>query len=140
MVGERRIRILAQLAGETAPGLETKRICQVCAEVTGMSGAAIMLMSGDVPRGSLCTTDTVSALLEQLQYGLGEGPGVDAFLQDRPVLEPDLVHPASPRWLAFGGAAVQAGAAGCVRLPPPGRSGPTRGSQLVPRPARVSQR
>jgi hypothetical protein len=117
VAGERRIRILAQLVGDTAPGLETKRICQVCAEVTDMSGAAIMLMSGDVPRGSLCTTDTVSALLEQLQYGLGEGPGVDAFLQDRPVLEPDLVHPASPRWLAFGGAAVQAGARAVFGFP-----------------------
>ena len=48
-----------------------------------MTGAGIMLMSGDVPRGSLCTTDEVSALIEQLQYDLGEGPCVDAY-QPRP--------------------------------------------------------
>ena len=74
-----------------------------------MSGAGVMLMSGDVPRGSLCTTNKVSALIEQLQYDLGEGPCVDAHNQDRPVLEPDLAHPATPRWMAFSGPAVEAG-------------------------------
>jgi hypothetical protein len=33
-----------------------------------------MLMSGDIPQGSLCSTDGVSALIEDLQYTLGEGP------------------------------------------------------------------
>jgi hypothetical protein len=109
VAGERRLRILARLAGETAPGMETKRLCHVCAEVTGMTGAGIMLMSGDVPRGSVCTTNKVSDTIEQLQYGLGEGPCVDAYHQDRPVLEPDLAEPATPRWLAFAGPAVEAG-------------------------------
>jgi GAF domain-containing protein len=68
-----------------------------------------MLMSGDVLRGSLCTSDAVSALIEQLQYELGEGPCVDAFRHDRPVLEPDLVHPSRVRWLAFSGPAIDAG-------------------------------
>jgi len=81
----------------------------VCAEVTGVSGAGIMLMAGDVPRGSVCTTDDVSALVEHLQFELGEGPSVDACHQDRPVLEPDLAEPAAPRWLAFAGPALDAG-------------------------------
>jgi GAF domain/ANTAR domain len=109
VAGERRLRILARLAGKTAPGTETKRLCHVCAEVTGMTGAGIMLMSGDVPRGSVCTTNKVSDTIEQLQYGLGEGPCVDAYHQDRPVLEPDLDEPSTPRWLAFAGPAVEAG-------------------------------
>jgi hypothetical protein len=81
----------------------------VCAEVTEMTGAGIMLMAGDVPRGSVCTTNDVSALVEQLQYELGEGPCVDAHHQRRPVLEPDLAAPRTPRWLAFAGPAVDAG-------------------------------
>ena len=44
MTGERRLRILARLLGNETPELETKRLCEVCAEVTGMSGAGIMLM------------------------------------------------------------------------------------------------
>jgi len=109
VAGERRLRILARLAGETTPGTETRRLCEVCADVTAMSGAGIMLMSGDVPRGSVCTTNKVSDVIEQLQFGLGEGPCVDAYHQDRPVLEPDLDEPSTPRWPAFAGPAVEAG-------------------------------
>jgi len=109
VAGERRARILARLVGGGAPELETKRLCEVCAEATGTSGAGIMLMSGDLPRGSVCTTNTVSAVIEELQYALGEGPCVDAYHQDRPVLEPDLASPSTPRWLAFTGPAIEAG-------------------------------
>ena len=109
VAGGRRLRILARLVGGGTPELETERLCEVCADVTGTSGAGIMLMSGDVPRGSVCTTNKVSVLVEQLQYTLGEGPCVDAYHQDRPVLEPDLAHPSTPRWLAFTGPAIEAG-------------------------------
>jgi hypothetical protein len=109
VAGERRIRILGMLVAGTTPGLETRRLCQVCADVTGVSGAGIMVMSGDLPRGSICTTDDVSALIEHLQFELGEGPCVDACRQDRAVLEPDLAEPATPRWLAFAGPALDAG-------------------------------
>jgi hypothetical protein len=109
VAGERRVRILGRLLGSGAAELETKRLCEVCAEVSGMSGAGIMLMSGDVPRGSLCTTNEVSALIERLQYALGEGPCVDAYHQDRPVLEPHLADPSTPRWLAFAKPAIEAG-------------------------------
>ena len=109
MAGERRLRILSQLVGSSAPDLGTKRLCEVALDITTMSGAGIMLMAGDLPRGSVCTSNGVSALIEDLQYALGEGPCVDAFSQDRPVLEPDLAHPDVPRWLAFAGPALDAG-------------------------------
>ena len=109
MTSERRLRILNLLVGGGTAGVATKRLCEVCAEVTGMTGAGIMLMSGDVPRGSLCTTNAVSAVIEELQYALGEGPCVDAYNQDRPVLEPDLADPTTARWLAFTEPALEAG-------------------------------
>jgi len=113
---ERRQGILGRLLDPTA-GFTTARLCQVCAEVTGVTGAGIMLMAGDIARGSVCTTDAVSALIEQLQYDLGEGPCVDAYRQDRPVFEPDLAHPDAPRWLAFTGPAVAAGARAVFGFP-----------------------
>jgi hypothetical protein len=114
--GARRLRILRRLVdGETELG--TKRLCTGSAEVTGLSGAGIMLMSGDLPRGSVCTTDAVSDLIEQLQYTLGEGPCVDAFRHDRPIMEPDLAHPASPRWFAFAPPAIEAGALAVFGFP-----------------------
>jgi hypothetical protein len=62
-----------------------------------------------VPQGAVCTTDKVSKLIEELQFTLGEGPCVDAFQHDRPVLEPDLAQPGSLRWFAFAVPAVAAG-------------------------------
>jgi len=105
VAGERRKRILDRLVDVGG----SRRLCEVCAEVTCMTGAGIMLMSGDVPRGSLCTTDDVSAVIEQLQYALGEGPCVDAYRENRPVVEPDLADPRVHRWLAFSGPAIDAG-------------------------------
>ena len=108
MNSERRTRLLARLMeGDTE--LSTKRLCEVCAEVVGMNGAGIMLMAGDIPQGSLCTTDDVSALIEESQFALGEGPCVDAYHLGRPVLEPDLANPAAPRWQAFTGPVLDAG-------------------------------
>ncbi len=113
---ERRLTILSRLLGQSE-GFTTARLCQMCADVTRVTGAGIMLMAGDVARGSVCTTDAVSALMEQLQYDLGEGPCVDAYHQDRPVLEPDLADPDAPRWLAFAAPAVHAGARAVFGFP-----------------------
>lgn len=74
-----------------------------------MTGAGIMLMSDDGPRGSLCTTDDVSNLLEQLQYTLGEGPCIDAYREDRAVSESNLAAPEVYRWPAFSPPAVESG-------------------------------
>jgi hypothetical protein len=109
MTGDRRLRILTRLVSSGPPELETQRLCEVCAEVTDMSGAGIMLMSEDLPRGAVCTTNKVSDLIEQLQFELGEGPCVDACQAGQPILEPDLAAPRTPRWLAFRGPAVEAG-------------------------------
>jgi GAF domain-containing protein len=68
-----------------------------------------MLMSGDVPRGSLCSTNDVSQLIEDLQYTLGEGPCLDAYQQNRVVAEPDLADPVTRRWFAFSPPALEAG-------------------------------
>jgi hypothetical protein len=113
--GDRRRWILALL--QMDGGFDTQRLCAVCAEITGATGAGIMLMSGDVPRGSVCTTDDVSALIEQLQYDLGEGPCVDAYHHDRPVAEVDLADASVTRWLAFTGPAVEAGARAVFGFP-----------------------
>jgi len=106
---ERRLQVLADLADGTDGDVTSVRLCQVCMSVTGLAGAGIMLVSDDVPAGSVCTTGEVSSLIEDLQHTLGEGPCVDAYHLDRPVLEPDLANPVVSRWPAFTGPAVDAG-------------------------------
>ena len=116
MPERRRNRILSLLFDRGA-NFQTTRLCEVCAEVTSMSGAGIRLMFGDVPQGTVCTTNEVSSQLEQLQYTLGEGPCVDAYREDRPILEPNLVHPGTLRWVAFTEAAVKIGAQAVFGFP-----------------------
>jgi len=114
--GDRLARILARLSpGAVAPSME--RLCSACVEVTEMSGAGMMLMAGDLPQGSLCTSNDVSAVIEELQYTYGEGPCVDAYHQRRPVAEPALADPAQPRWPAFTPGAVAAGAGAVFGFP-----------------------
>lgn len=112
MTADRLLHILSLLgpagAGEDT-GSGTGRLCEVAAEVTGMSGAGIMLMAGDGPRGSLCTTNAVATLIATLQYTLVEGPCIDAHTVGASVLEPDLADPGLPRWAAFRPPAVAAG-------------------------------
>jgi hypothetical protein len=117
LAGDRLLRILAQLSsgGTTEP--EVARLCEVCADVAGMSGAGIMLWAGEEQQGSVCSDNDVSALIEELQYTLGEGPCVDAYHQGGPVLEPDLVDPITPRWFAFTPPVVEAGARAVFGFP-----------------------
>ena len=117
MPEERLRRILTALETRTEDARSPARLCKVAAELVGMTGAGVMLMSGDLPQGSLCTTDLVSDLIEELQYTLGEGPCVDAYRDDNVVLEPDLVNPTTRRWPAFAPRASQAGVRAVFAFP-----------------------
>ena len=108
MAGDRLSRIVAALSAG-GDGWSSARLCAVCPGVVGVTGAGVMLMSGDIPHGSLSSTDDVSQLIEELQYTLGEGPCVDAYQQDSVVAEPDLAEPVARRWPAFTPPALQAG-------------------------------
>lgn len=114
----RRTRILAELYPDGDDGgLGMDRLGEVCVQVTGVSGAGVMLMTEEISHGSVATTDAVSTLIEDLQFTLGEGPCLDAYREDRPVLEPDLARPAIVRWAAFTPPAVEAGARAVFGFP-----------------------
>ena len=44
---------------------EPARLCEVCARVSLMTGAGIMLMTGDTQQGSVCSSNPVSGLIEE---------------------------------------------------------------------------
>jgi hypothetical protein len=101
-------RVLAEVAA-SGDAWSAARLCVACPGIVQVDGAGVMLMSGDIPRGSLCSSDEVSQLIEELQYTLGEGPCVDAYTQDTVVTEPDLADPVTRRWPAFSAPALAAG-------------------------------
>jgi GAF domain len=117
MAADRRARIVARIvaAGGTpsAPG----PLCEVAADIIGLTGAGVMVLRDGVPQASLCSTGPVSALIEELQYTLGEGPCIDAYRTGTVILEPDLAAPASLRWPAFTPEAVDAGARAVFGFP-----------------------
>ena len=117
VAADRLLRILARLTADAGPGDQVRRLCATAAEVTGMTGAGIMLIDAAEPRGSLCTTNSVSELIEDLQYTLGEGPCVDAHRDGTTTLEPDLAAPSMVRWAAFAPPAVAAGARAVFGFP-----------------------
>ncbi len=117
MAADRLSRILAELSAEGGGEWSSRRLCDATRDIVGVSGAGVMLMSGDLPTGSLCTTNEVSTLIEELQFALGEGPCVDAHHQGHVVREPDLAQPVTLRWLAFTHAAVEAGVRAVFAFP-----------------------
>ena len=114
---DRLAAILAELPAGDASEWSSSRLCAVAKDVIGVSGAGVMLMLGDTQLGSLCTTNAVSTLIEELQFTLGEGPCVDAHIQSQAVLEPNLTEPTTPRWLAFSPQAVDAGVRAVFAFP-----------------------
>ena len=113
MPADRLLRILSRLRADGGTGA---RLCEVCVEVVGVTGAGIMLMAGDAPRASVCSSDATSARIEDLQYTLGEGPCIEAHRDGRAVAVVDL-SVARTRWPAFTPAAVGAGARAVFGFP-----------------------
>lgn len=86
------------------------RLCRECVAALSVSEVGLALMSAEGPNGSIVVASASAARgLEELQFTLGEGPGVDASRNGRPVLEPDLLETPTTRWPGFGLAAVAAG-------------------------------
>jgi GAF domain-containing protein len=100
-----------------AAGLSGSGLGELCAEITGVTGAGIMLMAEGDHRGCLSASDPTMAVIENLQFTLGEGPCIDAFATGRAVQEPDLAAVTTTRWPLFTGPAVEAGVEAVFAFP-----------------------
>lgn len=114
---DRIARMLAELDAAPGKARSPAAWCEAAREIVGVAGAGVMLMPGEPSAGSLCTTDDVSARIEELQFTTGEGPCMDAYRQGRVVGEPDLARPRDSRWPVFAAAALQAGARAIFAFP-----------------------
>jgi GAF domain-containing protein len=90
--------------------------CEVAAAVAGADGAWLAVMSDPGRRVLVHATGARAAELEDLQFTVGEGPGVDAFGSGSPVLVPELGAAGwQARWPGFAG--VETGAAAVFAFP-----------------------
>jgi ANTAR domain/GAF domain len=112
----RRTRVLAML---DTPSLSVDQMCAKCvSELAGVDGASVVVVTNLPARLTRCTSDELSAHVEDLQFALGEGPSVEAFERGRPVLVEDLTsRSAELRWPAFAPAAAAAGVGAVFAFP-----------------------
>ena len=76
-------------------------------DVFGVDGAGLMLLSEDGVLRYVVASDEPGRMLEALQEQFGEGPCVDAFLDDKPVLGDNVAT--DPRWPSVGPLAAATG-------------------------------
>jgi GAF domain-containing protein len=109
-------RALLEIARDV--GDERALAGQVCrAYVAGLDvdGAAISLLTASSACQTLCATDATAELLEELQFSLGEGAGVEAAVTGRPVLVADLHHTTQvSRWPLFAAAVEEQSEVGAL--------------------------
>lgn len=109
------------LSGVAVPGSDDgdlpQRLVRACARALPVSGVGMVLMTDDGPAGTVAVTDGPAATLEDLQFTLGEGPGVEASRTGRPVLQPDLPATGATRWPGFTPAAVGDGICAVFAFP-----------------------
>jgi hypothetical protein len=81
------------------------KLCHVLVRELPASGAGVSLISDDGDSGALAVAGAAAAVLEDLQFSLGEGPCLAVHSSRRPLLIPD--HDASDghRWPAYTPAA-----------------------------------
>jgi GAF domain-containing protein len=87
-----------------------------------VDGAGLLLISEDGTLRYVAASDEPGRMLEALQEQFGEGPCVDAFLEDKPVLADDLA--ADPRWPSVGPLAAGHGIRAVLGVPINLREGP----------------
>src|SRR5664280_1080543 len=104
---DRWTRLSAAAASER--GAQPRRICQLCVQTLGVTGAGISLVTDTGNRGVVCATVDVSGRIEDLQFTLGEGPCIAAVRAGAPALVADLDEPHDTvveRWPTFLARAV----------------------------------
>lgn len=88
-----------------------------CARALGVDGVAVSVTTDGGLSEPVWFTSGASALLEDLQYALGQGPGPEACALGVPVMEPDLARLPADRWPALAPEATALGIGAVFCLP-----------------------
>jgi hypothetical protein len=108
--------IVAGLSRHVWRGLEAVS-ARWCADVLEMTGVAVSVLTSDGSGEVVWRTDGASGGLDDLQFTLGQGPGVDAAASGELVLEPDLAAVPVDRWPVFTPAALELGIRAVFAVP-----------------------
>jgi hypothetical protein len=110
--------LVAERAGTRGAAVSAADACEVAAAAARVDGAWLTMMSDPARRVLAHATGARAAELEELQFTVGEGPCVDAFVSGTPVLVSDLGAAGwQARWPGFAVAGTEAGAAAIFAFP-----------------------
>ncbi len=102
--------------GSLPDGSLVGRICQACVRTLPITGAAVSVMTPGGHRGVVFATDDTARRLEDAQFTVGQGPGVDAFRDAHASLIADLAEDAG-RWPVFSTAVADLGVVAVFAFP-----------------------
>lgn len=110
-------RILATLTGAADGQIASlESLCRRIVEMLPVDGASVALTSPDRGRGATAAFGRLAQPLEDLEFTLGEGPGVEAFTRGGPVVIDDLERE-DGHWPLFTEAATGLGVGAVYALP-----------------------
>ncbi len=115
--GEVRAGLNAAIAGGDRGLAAADRLCRACVDLLDVDGAAVSLVHEGDMHGTFGSDAARSRELNELQFTLGEGPGLDAARDAAPVLVPDLNARWEDRWPAFTSAVLESGTRSVFALP-----------------------
>lgn len=121
MTEDQRQRLQALMAANSDSNSSAiAEICALAVAELAVSGVCVTLVARagtpDSQQRLVRATDAVATRLEDLQFTVGEGPGMDAITSGTAILVPDLIATAA-RWPAFTPGARAAGAAAVFAFP-----------------------
>ena len=93
------------------------RLCRCAVRSLPAAGSSISLMTDAGTVDLVASSDRRSALVEELQFTLGEGPSWEAFETRSPVLAHQLTGDTSRRWPGYASSASEAGAGSVFAFP-----------------------
>ncbi|CAA0128323.1 Uncharacterised protein [Mycolicibacterium vanbaalenii] len=100
-------------------------ICDTAARLTGADGAALAVLTPTRGVRELAyATDALAQQLDEVQFTVGEGPCLDAYHEDRPLLCAELDDKTLDRWPAFSSELVGLEVAALFAFPVPGQHRP----------------
>lgn len=91
-------------------------ICHAATQRLELMGSAVNLMSAGGPDGVVASSGSRARELAELEFTVGEGPGIEAFRSRRPVLVADLAM-SDGRWPGYTSAAQSADLAAVFAFP-----------------------
>ncbi len=94
-----------------------QRLCRVASLALPATGVGVCVMAAGGHPATVAASDSRSAMIEDLQVTVGEGPCIDAYNSGRPVFAADLAVATRDRWPGYAPAVQECGIRAAFAFP-----------------------